>query len=224
MWKVTFKALAAKKWRVLLTSVAIVLGVAFMAGTLVLSDTITRTFNNLVVNVNAGLAAQVRGVSQFKDTQGNQQRNRIDASLVDTVQQVPGVKDAVASVSGFAIIVDKQGKGLNTNGQAPPLAFAWNSSPQLNPMRIVAGHPPSAPDQIVIDKHSADVTGYTIGDQVRVIAVSGSGTERALHPGGHRHVRLGRQPGRRVAGLLHRARGREAAGPARQDRRHPGLG
>ena len=176
MLKVTLKAIAAKKWRILLTSVAIVLGVAFMAGTLVLSDTITRTFNNLVVNVNAGLAAQVRGVSQFKDTLGNQQRNRIDASLVDRVSRVPGVKEAVPSVSGFGIIVDKHGNGLNTKGQAPPLAFAWNPSPQLNPMRIVAGHAPTAPDEILIDKHSADLTGYTIGDQVRVITVSGNGT------------------------------------------------
>ncbi|HVN51118.1 MAG TPA: FtsX-like permease family protein, partial [Acidimicrobiales bacterium] len=176
MWRVTLKAIAAKRWRLLLTSVAIVLGVAFMAGTLVLSDTITRTFDDLVVNVNAGLAAQVRGVAQFKDTLGNQQRNRIDAGLVDRVRKVPGVRHAVASVSGFGIIVDKHGRSLNTNGQAPPLAFAWNDAPELNPIRIVAGHAPSAADEILIDKRSADRTGYRVGDEVRVVTVSGSGT------------------------------------------------
>jgi putative ABC transport system permease protein len=176
MWKVTLKGIAAKKWRILLTSVAIVLGVAFMAGTLVLSDTITRTFNNLVVNVNEGLAAQVRGVAQFKDTFGNQQRNRIDANLVDKVAKVPGVHDAVASVQGFGIIVDKNDKPLNAKGQAPPLAFAWNDSEKLNPIRIVEGHAPSAPDEILIDKRSADITGYRIGDKVRVVTVSGAGT------------------------------------------------
>src|SRR4051812_2470366 len=120
MWKVALKGIAAKKMRVVLTSIAIVLGVAFMAGTLVLSDTITRTFNNLVVNVNAGLSAEVRARSAFDDTEGNAQRNRIDASLLDTVRRVPGVKAADVSVNGIAVIVDRQGKGLNTDAQGPP--------------------------------------------------------------------------------------------------------
>jgi putative ABC transport system permease protein len=176
MWKVTLRSIAAKKLRILLTSVAIVLGVAFMCGTLVLSDTITRTFNNLVVNVNSGLAAQVRGKAAFKDTQGNQQRDRIDAGLVDKVRAVDGVKSAEVSVSGFGVIVDRHAKGLNTNGQAPPLAFAWNPAPELNPMRLVSGGPPTKPDEIVIDKHSADLTHYKVGDQVRIVTVSGRGT------------------------------------------------
>ena len=176
MWRISLKAIAARKVRLLLTSVAIVLGVAFMAGTLVLSDTISRTFNNLVSNVNAGLSVQVRAKASFKDVEGNQQRNRIDASLLGTIRRVPGVKDSAVSVSGFGIIVDKAGKGLNTSGQAPPLAFAWATSATLNPIHLVAGHGPTADDEIVIDKHSADLTHYKIGDLVRVVTVSGSGS------------------------------------------------
>ena len=176
MWKVTLRSIAAKKLRILLTSVAIVLGVAFMCGTLVLSDTITRTFNNLVVNVNSGLAAQVRGKAAFKDTQGNQQRDRIDAGLVDTVRSVDGVKSAEVSVSGFGVIVDRHGKGLNTNGQAPPLAFAWNPAPELNPMRLVSG---GRPDEARRDRDRQALGRrhrLPVGDQVRVVTVSGGGT------------------------------------------------
>ncbi len=185
MWKVTLKSIAAKKLRIVLTSIAIILGVAFMAGTLVLSDTITRTFDNLISNVNSGLSAQVRGESQFKDTQGQQQRNRIDASLADVIRQVPGVKDAEVSVSGFAIIVGKNGKALNASGNGPPpLAFAWDPSPTLNPINLVAGKAPTAANDIVIDKSSADRGKLHIGDQVRVIPVSATGKSALYHLAG----------------------------------------
>ena len=179
MWRVSLKGIAARKRRLFLTSIAIVLGVAFMAGTLVLSDTITRTFDNLIENVNSGLSAQVRAKASFNDPNGNEQRNNIDASLLSVVRRVPGVSDAQPSVQGFAVIVNKAGKGLNTAGQGPPpLAFAWDPNPRINPIRLVAGHAPNAPDEIVIDKRSADRTHFKIGDRVRVVTVSGTGTSK----------------------------------------------
>ncbi len=177
MLRVALKGVAARKLRLFLTSIAIVLGVAFMTGTFVLSDTITRTFDNLVLTVNHGLAAEVRGPAQFKDRQGNQQRNRIDASLLSIVRSVPGVRDAEVSVSGFGIIVDKHGKGLNAQGNGPPpLAFAWNPSPVLSPIHLVAGGPPLAADEVVIDKRSADRAHFHVGDRVRVVTVASRGT------------------------------------------------
>src|ERR1700693_1588067 len=140
MWKVAIKGILAHKFRIVLTSIAVVLGVSFMAGTLVLSDTISRTFDNLITNVNGGLSAQIRAKAAFKDQQGNEQRNRVPASLVDIVRKVPGVKDAEISVQGFAVIVGRNGKGLNASGNGPPpLAFAWNPSPTLNPVHLVVG-------------------------------------------------------------------------------------
>jgi putative ABC transport system permease protein len=177
MWKVAIKGILAHKFRIVLTSIAVVLGVSFMTGTLVLSDTISRTFDNLITNVNSGLSAQVRAKAAFKDQQGNEQRTRIDASLVDTVRKVPGVKDAEVSVQGFAVIVGPNGKGLNATGNGPPpLAFAWNPSPTLNPVHLVAGHAPVAADDVVIDKHSADRTHYSVGDRIRIVTVSSTGT------------------------------------------------
>jgi putative ABC transport system permease protein len=176
MWKVAIKGILAHKFRIVLTSISVVLGVSFMTGTLVLSDTISRTFDNLITNVNGGLSAQVRAKAAFKDQQGNQQRNRIDASLLDIVRTTPGVKDAEVSVSGFAIIVGPNGKGLNASGNGPPpLAFAWNPSPQLNPVHLVARKPPTAADDVVIDKKSADTTHYTVGSRVRIVTVSSTG-------------------------------------------------
>jgi putative ABC transport system permease protein len=177
MWKVAIKGILAHKFRIVLTSISVVLGVSFMTGTLVLSDTIGRTFDNLITNVNGGLSAQIRAKAAFKDQQGTQQRKRIDASLVDAVRKVPGVKDAEISVTGFAVIVGPNGKGLNASGNGPPpLAFAWDPSTTLNPMRLVAGKAPTAADDVVIDKHSADTTHYRVGDRFRIVTVSSTGT------------------------------------------------
>jgi len=177
MFKVSIKNILAHKFRIVLTSIAVVLGVSFMTGTLVLSDTITRTFDNLITNVNDGLSAQVRAKASFKDEQGNQQRNRIPASLVDIARRVPGVKDAEVSVAGFAVIVGPNGKGLNDSGNGPPpLAFAWQNSEQLNPVKLVDGHGPRAADEVVIDKHSADKTHYHVGSRIRIVTVSEHGT------------------------------------------------
>jgi len=177
MWKVSIKGILAHKIRIVLTSIAVVLGVSFMTGTLVLSDTISHTFDNLITNVNSGLSAQIRATASFKDQQGNEQRNRIDASILGTVRQVPGVKDAELNVQGFAVIVGRNGKGLNASGNGPPpLAFAWDPSPTLNPVKLVAGNAPVAADDVVIDKRSADLTHYRVGDRVRIVTVSTTGT------------------------------------------------
>jgi putative ABC transport system permease protein len=177
MWRVAIKGILAHKIRIVLTSISVVLGVSFMTGTLVLSDTIGRTFDNLITDVNGGLSAQIRAKSAFKDEQGQEQRKRIDASLVDTVRKVPGVKDAEISVQGFAVIVGRNGKGLNASGNGPPpLAFAWNASSTLSPVHLIAGKPPTAADDVVIDKHSAGTTHYRVGDRLRIVTVSSTGT------------------------------------------------
>src|SRR3954453_406139 len=118
MWKVTLKGIAAKKLRLVPTSIAVVLGVAFMTGTLVLSDTINKTFDGLAVQINSGTAAKVRAKATFK-ADGQQQRNPIDPALIPVVAAAPGVEAAEAGVSGFAYIVKRDGKALNT-GNGPP--------------------------------------------------------------------------------------------------------
>src|SRR5260221_14676779 len=109
MLKVAIKGIAAKKFRLVLTSIAVVLGVAFMTGTLVLSDTINRTFDGLAVQINAGTAAKVRAKATFK-ADGEQQRNPIDPALIPIVAGAPGVEAAEGGVSGLAYIVKRDAK------------------------------------------------------------------------------------------------------------------
>jgi putative ABC transport system permease protein len=108
MFHATLKNLSARKLRLLMTSIAVLLGVAFMAGTLVLTDTIGKTFDDLFVDVNKGTNAFVRGETAFGSDIGDQ-RARLDASLVEEVNAVDGVQHAEGSIEAYAQLVDKNG-------------------------------------------------------------------------------------------------------------------
>lgn len=169
MLRLTIKQLAAKKLRLLTTATAVLLGVAFMAGTLVLTDTIGRTLDNVVADANAGTDAYVRGTSELELGFG-EARPRIDASLVDRVEQAAGANDVAVRISGYAQLVDKSGTPLGDPEVAPMFGLNWVSVDDLNPYRIASGHAPAGDDEIVIDKHSADTAGYRPGDRATVLS------------------------------------------------------
>src|SRR4029078_11705579 len=108
MFSLTFKSIRANKARFFLTSVAVILGVAFMAGTLVLTDTIKKTYDDVATNVYKDTDAVVRCDSHL---QGNNDktdvRGTIDARLLDQVRGVNGVKAAEAQQVGVAVVVGK---------------------------------------------------------------------------------------------------------------------
>ena len=89
MWRVTIKGLLAHKLRLALTALAIVLGVTFIAGTFVLTDTLHNTFNTLFGNIYQNIDFQVRGVAQF-GSGGTATRNPVPESVLSTVRGVPG--------------------------------------------------------------------------------------------------------------------------------------
>jgi putative ABC transport system permease protein len=173
MWKVTLKGIWAKKVRFLLTGVAVMLGVAFVAGTFVLTATISKTFDGLFDDIYAHTDAVVRAKEEFSSNFGAG-RGRIDSSLLPVVKSADGVAQADGSVQGLAVIVDKDDKALGSNGQgAPTLGFAWIPDRDLSSLTIVQGRGPRAPNEIVIDKKSADDAGYKVGDTIPVITKAG---------------------------------------------------
>jgi putative ABC transport system permease protein len=174
MFKLTWKNLLAHKRRLAATFIAVVLGVAFLSGNLVLTDTITRTFNDLFADVNRGTDAVVRSSVKIEGDFGNDVRGRIPVSLLETVQSVDGVKAAEPQVLGYGQIVGKDGKTLGNPGMgAPTFAGNWNTVPDLNPFRIVEGRAPQQSNEIVIDKQSANNGHLTPGDRTTVITQQG---------------------------------------------------
>ena len=119
MWNVTIKGLLAHKLRLALTALAIVLGVTFISGTFVLTDTLHNTFTELFANIYSKIDFQVRGVAQL-GSGGNAVRNELPESLLATVRGVPGVAAADGQVTGYAQFISHDGKAIQTGG-APTL-------------------------------------------------------------------------------------------------------
>lgn len=164
MFGIGLANLWARKYRLVSTSLSVLVGVAFLAGSMVLLDTIGRTFDDLFATINENLDANVRAreviEGDFFDI-----RDRIDDGLLDEVLAVEGVAAADVNVEGFAQLVDKEGQPMGNPGQgAPTLGFNWGEYPDLNPMRIVDGRPPAGADEVVIDKMSADNGPFAVGD------------------------------------------------------------
>jgi putative ABC transport system permease protein len=172
VWRATFKGLLAHKVRLALTALAIVMGVAFVAGTFILTDTMGRAFDDLFLTVNKGVAVQVSGVPKFEsnglggETAGSAER--VPASLLGTIRQVDGVRSADGSLTGYAQLVDKKGKAITTGG-APNLGVTWSDDPDLNPLRLRQGRPPRSSGEIVVDAHTAEGHELRVGDRVTVL-------------------------------------------------------
>jgi putative ABC transport system permease protein len=168
MWKVTLKGLAAHKLRLVLTGLAIILGVAFVAGTYVLTDTINKTFTDLFKQTTKGIDVAVRTKATFS-SQGNQQRAPMPAALLDQVKAVDGARTAEGSVGGYAQYLDKKGKPVNTGG-APTLGFSMSTVPELQSAATLReGRRPTGPGEVAVDASTARKAGFHVGDRVRIL-------------------------------------------------------
>jgi putative ABC transport system permease protein len=168
MGKVTIKGLLAHKLRLALTALAIVLGVTFVSGTFVLTDTIHNTFNTLFGHVYQNIDFEVRAKAAFTGANGSGVRKPISESVAAIVRRVPGVEYADGTVSGYAQFVAHDGKAITTGG-APTLGFSFDADRQLSALRLVHGTPPVTPHEVVMDEGTATKYHFTVGQEVRVL-------------------------------------------------------
>jgi putative ABC transport system permease protein len=175
MLTLTVNSIKANKVRFVMTAVAVMLGVAFMAGTLVLTDTIKQSYDNVAVNIYKSTDAVVRSSHHAKNSNGDEVRGTISASVLAAVRKADGVQAAEAQRLGIAVVVAHDGKLLDANpNRSIPVALAWQQDSALNPMELVSGHAPRAPDEIVIDRASEKKGHFQLGERVRVLSTVGS--------------------------------------------------
>jgi putative ABC transport system permease protein len=156
MRTVTIKGLLAHKLRLALTALAIVLGVTFISGTFVLTDTLHNTFTELFGNIYDKIDFQVRGVALL-GSGANAARNELPESLLATVRAVPGVAAAEGEVEGYAQFVAPDGKAIE-NGGEPTLGVNFD------------------PDHVVMDAGTAQGYHFTAGGRVRILFAASSRT------------------------------------------------
>src|ERR671931_375087 len=168
MRNATLKGLLAHKLRLAATALGIVLGVSFVAGTYVLTDTINATFEQLFKQVTKGVDVAVRTKTTFS-SQGQDVRDPMPASLLGQVKRVDGVKVAEGSVNGYAQFVGTNGKAVTT-GCAPTLGVSADARTQIQGATTVrSGRLSSGPGEVVVDARTASKQGFKVGDSVKVL-------------------------------------------------------
>ena len=170
----TVQGLWGRKLRTALTALAVVLGVAMVSGTYVLTDTITKAFDGLYEDSYKGTSAVISGKEVVKNASSG--KATVPESLVAQVRELPGVAataGAVYDVSGttdLVKLIGRDGKKLG-NGQAPN--FGWGLDPKetrFNPLTLTAGGWATGPNQVVIDSATAKDENYKIGDTISAAA------------------------------------------------------
>jgi len=174
VFRIALKGILGRKARLILTSLAVILGTSFLAGTSVFSDTLNRTFDNLFSDVFKNVDAYVRSTQVIEGDFGQEERQRISADLVSVVEKVPGVRDASPDIQAFARIIGKDGKPIGSDGQGPPTFGSVGEEFAGALWSTAEGKWANGPTEVVIDEASAKAGKYVLGDTVKVVAQSGS--------------------------------------------------
>jgi putative ABC transport system permease protein len=171
MIRATLKSLLSRKLRLVLSGLAVVLGVMFVSGAFVLTDTLQRSFDNLFASVYSTTDVQVNQKSKLGEAYDGEDAtgDGIAPDVVAKVAQVPGVASATGVVSADgARMVGPNGKVVTTWGP-PRLGNNWIDGDPLVSLR--EGHAPRTADEIVINATLAQETGYKVGQQASVLTL-----------------------------------------------------
>ncbi len=166
MIRTALKTVFAHKLRLLLTALSVMIGVAFIAGTFIFTDTIDNTFNDLFDDVFEGQDVIVQGESEFDV--GFSGPPPIDESILDSVLGVSGVDAAEGTVGGFAIIYDKEDEAILPSGP-PTIGGSWTEDLRLaGNINIREGRAPTGPGEVSVDARTAKDNDLSVGDVVKV--------------------------------------------------------
>jgi putative ABC transport system permease protein len=171
MFTATVRGMLAHKLRLVLTTASIALGVAFLAGTLILTDTMKLAFDQLFGKVSSGTDAVVRTEASYAQSSGvGLSRAPIDAAVLDQVRTVDGVRAAEGSVTGYALLTDTDGKAVLTKGGAPTQGYSFATDEKLRgEVGLLSGHAPTAPDEVAIDATSAESHDIALGSRIKIL-------------------------------------------------------
>ena len=180
MRKVTLRSLWAHKRRLLSTLLAVVLGVAFMAGTFILSTTLDQSFDDLFSQVVEPVDAVVQGEVLFSDLLTGEQRANLPESLAFEVADIDGVAAVaprVTSEGGFTVNRVLGADGEPIGGSQGATAFeSWIDDEDLNAFDISQGRGPEADDELVLNLAAAEEGGLEVGDPLEAVSSLGRKT------------------------------------------------
>lgn len=170
MLRLTLAGVRGHVVRFLLTTLSVVLGVAFVAGTFVLSDSLKATFDRISTGITAGTDVLVRGqaVNQGVDESGDL-RQPIPLSQVAALARVDGVRSAYPDLQGTAVLVGKDGTAVRSGG-APSFGFDFRADDVS--LKLTAGRAPRSSSEIVVETDTLEKSGWSVGDRAKVVIES----------------------------------------------------
>jgi len=176
MLRATWRGLLARKLRLLLASLSVLLGISFASGAFVLTDSIGRVFDHLFSTINQGTAVTVQGVSAFGSSgfDGGNDREPVPQAVLDQVSRVPGVSSAIGSIGEQTTLILPSGKAYKSAGP-PVLGVSFHPNSPQETLTIVRGSAPVGLGQVLVDAHTIDKQHLRIGD---VIGVIGNGAQQ----------------------------------------------
>ncbi|MGH3036811.1 MAG: ABC transporter permease [Gaiellaceae bacterium] len=173
---VTLKGLAGRKLRAFLTALAVVIGVAMVSGSFVLTDTMQKAFDGIFTESYEGTDAVING-KQIVDFSSSG-RATVSDELLEEVRALPSVEAAAGEIadleanSNAAKLVDADGKAIGGGGGAPTFGVGLDSSQlRFSALELTAGAWAKGDSQVVIDANTADKYGYGVGDRIGVAAL-----------------------------------------------------
>ncbi|WP_447035968.1 ABC transporter permease [Streptomyces sp. DSM 118878] len=162
--RISLSSLRGHKRRFAGTFLAVMLGVAFLAGTLVMGDTLRASFDTMFGDATSGTDAVVRSanaVTTPDDSQGT--RQPVKTSLADEIEKVDGVAAAAPGIQGAGQLLGKDGEPIG--GQGPPtLAGNWMADTGLNAYQLAQGRAPERSGEVVVNRGAAEAGDLEIGD------------------------------------------------------------
>ena len=168
MRRVALRGLASRKLRSLLTAFAIVLGVAMVSGTFVLTDTIDSGFDTVFSESYEGADAVISPETEFgRQAAGS---GGFPASVLEDVEALPSVAEAAGSLRDSARLIGRDGEPLGGSSVSPLALGLDPADEQFSPVRIVDGEWPDGSGQIAIDRRTFDDEGLALGDAISATA------------------------------------------------------
>ncbi|MFJ4931284.1 FtsX-like permease family protein [Streptomyces sp. NPDC088736] len=172
MLKATLRSFLAHKGRLLLSALAVVLSVAFVAGSLIFSDTVTRTFDRLFASTSADVTVSPRNDLDSQIPTGA--TPTLPASLAGRLAKVEGVAAAhVDAAVENLTIVDRKNESVGPTSGAPTIATNWQPS-ERSPVKLTSGHAPHGASEALLDADTAERRHVRVGDTLTVQAQPGT--------------------------------------------------
>ncbi|MEJ7875010.1 MAG: ABC transporter permease, partial [Solirubrobacterales bacterium] len=176
MLSLALRNFSARKFRAFSTALAVFFGVAMVAGTLLINESVNRSFDNLFGEINEGIDVTVRERMVVEDPFDQGPASGFDAALLDQISKVEGVEEAEGTIADIRIsILGDDGERIGPPSGGPPhIALGVTEVDDFAALTVIEGEEPDAADEVAIDKDSAETEGFEAGDTITITGAAGA--------------------------------------------------